>query len=238
MSPWPRPTSPRGQRHAGAPRRPCFPQRAISAGLSPLLRGVQHRGSSAGAATATAMATATGTSWPPARGEDKVPSLLSFPAPRDGRRGSTTQRGWMHFGALQPTRDPHPQPGRVTCRNRLPQGWFLSDQLQHPRAKHTTAAQATQGRDGHRCQGHFGDPQPQNPAPAPGSRRLLRRSPPVRLLSPSTRSLGRTPDPRLNAQNCRNSTNNRLRSAVPGTFPARAPEVAPTADSHQRNFQK
>lgn len=47
-----------------------------------------------------------------------------------------------------------------------------------------------------------------------------------------------TPDPPVNAQNRRHLTNNQLRSAATGTSPARAPEVAFTADSHQRNFQK
>lgn len=70
--------------------------------------------------------------------------------------------------------------------------------------------------------------------------RLLARSTPPRRC-PCSHSLGRTlrmPDLLLNAQNYRHPMNNRLRSAVTGTFPARAPEVVSTADSHQRNFQK
>lgn len=121
--------------------------------------------------------------------------------------------------------------GRVTCRNLI--------QAKQGRGGHSA-------RGGHQRQGHFahgraGHPQPPGPAAALGSRcpcpGALPAIPPAR----PSRSPGltpRTPHPPLNAQNRRHLTNNQLRSAATGTSPARAPEVAFTADSHQRNFQK
>lgn len=41
-------------------------------------------------------------------------------APPDGDAGPCPSRGWMNFGTLQPTQDPHSQPGRVTRKTGFP----------------------------------------------------------------------------------------------------------------------
>ena len=171
-------------------------------------------------------------------------------------RGRCISGLYIPCGILIPRQD-----GSRHLQEQASWGQFLSDQLQRRCTKRTATAQDKQGRDGHRCQGR--PPITRDILPMAG---LVTHSPRAQLQplahtdsgtgallyncstypSPPRHclcscSLGcmlHTPDPLLNAQNCRHSMNNWLRSAVAGTFPARAPEVASTTESHQRNFQK